>query len=147
MPPEAIVDPSGGRRDGCRAPIPWTIGPGHGWRPPDTWLPFPPEADEHSVEAQSADPASTLALYRRLLTLRSASGALRLGGQEIVHDHDGVLAWRRSVRGTGDDDGADDVLVAVNFTLEPVAFEGFADWNSLVSSHPDRAAGQVVGGH
>lgn len=147
VPPEAIVDPSGGRRDGCRAPIPWTIGPGHGWASPGTWLPFPPEADEHSVEAQSADPSSTLALYRRLLTLRSASDALRLGGHEIVHDHDGVLAWRRSVGGTDDTNGADDVLVAVNFTSEPVVFEGFADWNSLVSSHPDRAVAQVVGGH
>src|SRR3954470_20110397 len=36
VPPAARVDPAG--RDGCRAPIPWTAVPGHGW-PSKPWLP------------------------------------------------------------------------------------------------------------
>ena len=40
VPPERVVDPGG--RDGCRAPIPWTTDPGHGW-PAEPWLPWPPE--------------------------------------------------------------------------------------------------------
>ena len=42
VPPERVVDPGG--RDGCRAPIPWTAAPGHGW-PAEPWLPWPPEPD------------------------------------------------------------------------------------------------------
>ena len=48
VPPERVVDPGG--RDGCRAPIPWTTAPDHGW-PADPWLPWPPEPGARSVEA------------------------------------------------------------------------------------------------
>jgi alpha-glucosidase len=65
VPAERVVDPGG--RDGCRAPIPWTAAAPHGWS--DPWLPLPPDAAERSVEAQCGDPASVLALYRRLRDL------------------------------------------------------------------------------
>ncbi|HEV2062142.1 MAG TPA: alpha-amylase family glycosyl hydrolase, partial [Solirubrobacteraceae bacterium] len=61
VPPDRRVDPGG--RDGCRAPIPWSEQPPHGW-PGGTWLPFAPEAGERSVEAQRDDPSSILELYR-----------------------------------------------------------------------------------
>ncbi|MEZ5381537.1 MAG: alpha-amylase family glycosyl hydrolase [Microthrixaceae bacterium] len=142
VPPERIVDPSGGRRDGCRAPIPWTTGPGHGWASADTWLPFPPEANERSVAAQRAAPDSMLALYRALLKVRAAQPALRVGRCRIVHDEAGVLAWRRTARpGEGPPTGQqrDDVLVVVNFTPEPAPFGAGVGWTAAVSSHPDRA--------
>src|SRR5690606_17699568 len=47
--PDEMIDPGG--RDGCRAPIPWTTGPGHGWGP-DPWLPFPPDATVLAAAAQ-----------------------------------------------------------------------------------------------
>ena len=75
---ERVVDPGG--RDGCRAPIPWTGAPDHGWGVTDAWLPWPPDAGARNVEAQRADPASILHLYRRLLAARRASPALPLGG-------------------------------------------------------------------
>ena len=77
IPPARVLDPGG--RDGCRAPIPWTPAPDHGWGTTDPWLPWPPEADVRNAETAGADDRSVLALYRRLLAARRASPALRLG--------------------------------------------------------------------
>jgi alpha-glucosidase len=97
VPPQRVVDPGG--RDGCRAPIPWTAAPGHGW-PAEPWLPWPPEPAQHSVEAQRADPTSTLHLYREALALRRASPALRHGSLALLDDApDGVLAYERRADG------------------------------------------------
>jgi alpha-glucosidase len=96
IPPERVVDPGG--RDGCRAPLPWTRGSGHGW-PSAPWLPFPPEASERSVEAQTEDPDSILHLYRRLLRARRASPALALGDLELLQVPGGILVYRRHAPG------------------------------------------------
>jgi alpha-glucosidase len=104
--PDRRVDPGG--RDGCRAPIPWTAEPGHGW-PVEPWLPFPPDAAARAVAVQRDDPGSILHLYRHLIAVRRASPALSLGDLELLDAADGVLAWRRAL-------GDDVRLVAVNFT-------------------------------
>ncbi len=96
--PERQVDPGG--RDGCRAPIPWTADPPHGWGP-TPWLPFPPDVASRAVEAQDSDPTSVLHLYRRLLAARRASPALHEGDQEVLPTSGSVLGWRRR---TGDDE-------------------------------------------
>ena len=94
VPPERVVDPGG--RDGCRAPIPWTAAPDHGW-PADPWLPWPPEPGARSVEAQRADPDSVLHLARAVLALRRDSPALHRGTLELLDDApDGVLAYERA---------------------------------------------------
>lgn len=117
--PDQVVDPGG--RDGCRAPIPWTSAPDHGWAGADPWLPWPPEATAGGdAETQRADPTSILHLYRRLLAARTASPALAAGAQRVVEAGDGVLAWERT-------DGADRRIVAVSFTAEPVATRLGAD--------------------
>jgi alpha-glucosidase len=80
LPAEARQDPifarTGGAqlgRDGCRVPLPWSgtrepygFGP-EGSRP---WLPQPSAWADLSVQAQSADPDSTLSLYRTALRRR-----------------------------------------------------------------------------
>jgi alpha-glucosidase len=96
VPPERVVDP--GLRDGCRAPMPWTGEPLHGW-PADPWLPFAPEVDHRNVADLTTDPDSILHLYRRLIALRQASDDL-LGGPFELLDLDGpggadTLAYRR----------------------------------------------------
>jgi len=93
VPADQAVDPGG--RDGCRCPIPWESGPGHGWASERPWLPFPPEADERSAAAQRDDPGSMLAWYRCLLALRRSSAALRLGSLSILEAPDGVIAFER----------------------------------------------------
>jgi alpha-glucosidase len=94
IPPERVVDPGG--RDGCRAPLPWTVADDHGW-PADPWLPWPPEPAARSVEAQRADPGSFLAYVRAVVALRRDSPALRLGTLELLDDAPaGVLAYERA---------------------------------------------------
>ncbi|MCT9819824.1 glycoside hydrolase family 13 protein [Microbacterium sp. W1N] len=110
LPREVIEDPmhfrSGGvdpGRDGCRVPLPWS-----GPVPPfgfgtdarhDTWLPQPAGWETFTVEAESADPASTLRLYQDMIRTRRAradlaaeSGAPGLDWLELGAD---VLAFRR----------------------------------------------------
>ena len=58
-------------RDGCRVPLPWTkAGSSFGFGDGSAHLPQPLWFGEFSVEAEDADPASTLNLYRRALWLR-----------------------------------------------------------------------------
>ncbi len=60
-------------RDGCRVPLPWS-----GSKPPygfgavgsRPWLPQPPSWAELSVATQERDPRSTLAFFRRALSMR-----------------------------------------------------------------------------
>ncbi len=130
LAPEQRLDPGG--RDGCRAPLPWTRAPGHGWGgdgEAEPWLPFPPDAGARSVEAQRGDPGSVLALYRRLLAARRGSPALALGDLDLVSapDDPAVLAWTRSADG-------DRRAVAVNFTAEERRLDLPGDWSVEVAS-------------
>jgi alpha-glucosidase len=91
------VDPG---RDGCRVPLPWSgttapfgFSPEGASNPP--WLPQPASWAALTVEAQSGDPTSTLALYRAAFALRRAEPDLG----------DGSLAWL-------DIDDADDSVLA-----------------------------------
>ena len=78
------VDPG---RDGCRVPIPWTrAGSSFGFGPDGAaapWLPQPAAWRDLAVDAQEADPASMLRLYRDLLRLR----------RDLPELADGELTW------------------------------------------------------
>ncbi len=126
VPPEREVDPGG--RDGCRAPIPWTPAPDHGWGTTDPWLPWPPEAEARNAEVLRADEGSILHLYRRLLAERHASPALQLGEQDLLDAADGVLAWDRTA-------GPDRRRLVVNYTGAAVALGSLAEgWTVAVAS-------------
>jgi len=88
------VDPGG--RDRCRAPIPWTSEPPHGW-PGGHWLPFSPDPHGRSVEAQEAEADSVLHLYRRLIETRRNSAALQAGSLELLEAPSGVLLFERAL--------------------------------------------------
>jgi len=103
LPDEARQDPiwrrSGGTmrgRDGCRVPLPWTEERrGLGFGSPDPWLPQPADWGMFAVNRQSADPGSTLSLYRTAVGLRRehlARGALGLRWHD---ERPGVLAFDR----------------------------------------------------
>lgn len=77
--PEQRQDPSffrgavfdGLGRDGCRVPLPWTAsGPSFGFGDAEAHLPQPSWFADHAVDAEAADPESTLSLYREALRLR-----------------------------------------------------------------------------
>jgi alpha-glucosidase len=117
------VDPGG--RDRCRAPIPWTSEPPHGW-PGGHWLPFSPDPHGRSVEAQEAEADSVLHLYRRLIETRRNSAALQAGSLELLEAPSGVLLFERAL----DDDRR---AVAVCFT-EGAQLIGYDGWAVDVAS-------------
>jgi alpha-glucosidase len=83
IPPDQFRDPQGVNigitRDGCRTPMQWDMTPNAGFTSATPWLPTSPDYLTRNVEAQSADPTSMLALYRRLIALRRATPALLYG--------------------------------------------------------------------
>lgn len=104
IPFERLMDPfdiaawpGGAGRDGARTPMPWTeAGPSAGFSTAaDTWLPLDPRHRVLAVDRQCADDNSTLAFTRRLIALRRANGALRIGAAEAVETSEGVLAFQR----------------------------------------------------
>jgi alpha-glucosidase len=106
VPDEQAHDPGG--RDGCRAPIPWTAPPPHGWTGKTPWLPFPPDSEHLNAAIEAGDSESMLSLYRQLLRDRRASPALRRGSLQRLDMPDGVLAFTRRCEG-------DHRTVVVNF--------------------------------
>jgi len=116
VPPEAVQDPWEKRvpglglgRDPVRLPLPWTDGPGRGFTTGTPWLPLAPGP---SVAAQRADPASMLALHRRLIALRGAEPALALGSYRGLGVTEDVLIYERAHAGRR-------LIVALNFASAP----------------------------
>jgi len=122
LPPDARRDPifarTGGAelgRDGCRVPLPWSgsaapYGFGPGGSVP--WLPQPEHWAGLTVDAQLADPGSTLRLYQAALGLRKGFGDGEL--RWISEPGDDVLAFARS-----DPDGGPTMVCAVNLGAHP----------------------------
>ncbi|HWK92457.1 MAG TPA: glycoside hydrolase family 13 protein [Luteimicrobium sp.] len=135
LPLDAIEDPmhfrSGGvdpGRDGCRVPLPWTADAAlaHGFSTAsddgtaaEPWLPLPSWWGRYAVDAEEADPASMLALYRTAIAVRRAEAGLRDGGFAWL-DLPGLLGT-----GAGDAEhvlafARGDVACLVNFGADPV---------------------------
>jgi len=104
-------------RDGCRTPMPWAAAdPTGGFTTGRPWLPSDPAHRALAVDRQEADPGSTLHLARRVLALRRAHPALRLGRFETLHADAGVLVCRRVHEG-------DAVLAAFNLGETPAVHD------------------------
>jgi alpha-glucosidase len=129
-------------RDGCRVPLPWTIGgPSAGFSTTgDTWLPQPSWFGEVAAEAQDGVPGSTLELYRALLRLRAELGLGR-GDLEWEERGPGVLALRRGAVG-----------VIANLSDEPVDLPDGArvlvrsDADADAVAGPDAPGGEIAVG-
>ena len=98
-------------RDPCRTPMPWDASPNAGFTTGEPWLPLNADWKTRNVAAESADPASMLSLYRRLLALRRSSQALSLGDYLEVSAGEGALVYERRA-------GDERVVVALNLTHE-----------------------------
>ncbi|PRX44515.1 alpha-glucosidase [Prauserella shujinwangii] len=102
LPEEVLTDPKWIRsghtergRDGCRVPLPWS-----GSEPPfgfgaSSWLPQPADWAKLTVEAQRADPGSTLSLYRSAIRLRRDLPDAPLRWVDAGGDRPDVLMFRR----------------------------------------------------
>jgi alpha-glucosidase len=117
--PEAIrFWPNHRGRDGARTPLPWTdSAPALGFSAVDGWLPAEPAHGPLAISRQDSDPDSHLAHARRMLDLRRAHSALRLGAWEVCDAGETHIIFRRS-------HGDDSLLCAFNFGTAPLAFAG-----------------------
>jgi alpha-glucosidase len=101
-------------RDPVRTPMPWDASHAAGFTAGTPWLPLMADWATRNVAREDADPASMLALHRRLLALRRAHPALASGAFALLETGDAsdVLAYERS-------EGDDRVLVALNLGSTP----------------------------
>jgi alpha-glucosidase len=136
LPDEVLQDPVFKRtngetrgRDGCRVPLPWEgTEPPYGFSPApsgaEPWLPQPRNWSQLSVEAQLADPESTLSLHRAALRLR--------------HEVPGLLSedfrWRKSADGVLDFERGPNFRCVVNISGKPLPL--IPGWMPLLSSAP-----------
>jgi alpha-glucosidase len=103
VPRESWQDPSAlttgtEGRDGCRVPVPWsgTAAPyGFGPGTAQPWLPQPENWAELTIEAQSGDPDSTLAFYRRALAVRRSAALTAGDAVEVTSASGDVLIFSR----------------------------------------------------
>ncbi len=126
--PEAIANwPLTLSRDGARTPMPWHVQADKGgFTIGAPWLPLGDENLSRAVDRQEADGGSLLNLTTRLLHLRRANPALRLGDFTVLHADDQVLAIRRV-------DGQNTVSGVFNLSSQP------APWPDSLTD-----AGQVL---
>jgi alpha-glucosidase len=140
VPADRVVDVDG--RDPERTPMQWDASPGAGFTSGDPWLPVGRGAATVNVAAQRDDPASMLALYRRLIRSRTGSAALRGGDYRSLPDApDGCFAYLRAA-------GEERLLVALNFTGQPLEYRtglGAEGGRLELATDPERAAGEEVG--
>jgi len=104
LPDAARQDPafirSGGTdkgRDECRVPLPWVAAEAnYGFGTGTPWLPQPTDWARYAMDAQSADPASTLNFYRTMVGLRHNHPALGgIGGLTWIDSAPEIMHFTR----------------------------------------------------
>lgn len=124
--PEAIANwPETLGRDGARTPIPWRHDADQaGFSTAQPWLPVDPRHFDLAVDAQEANPASTLHRSRRLIALRRSHPVLRTGSMTMVTARDGLLVFRRG-------DGAQTLLCVFNVGHDPIDWPRPSGWTVI----------------
>lgn len=124
-----------------RTPMQWSGGPGGGFTRGTPWQRLQDDSLTITVAAQDRDPASLLALYRRLIRLRASEPALASGDLVPLTTSDGAVA--AYARRAGDRL----VLVIANLGGTPragVSLESAADAFPAGSWTPRALLGSVV---
>jgi alpha-glucosidase len=121
-------------RDGERTPMQWDSSENVGFSKSAPWLPVPPTAQTHNVAAESKDPESVLAFYKKVLKLRHTNSALLDGTYTPLNENDqNVLSYLRTYKDQA-------VLVVLNMsgTDQKVGFDlnkrGFSSAKTLVAT-------------
>jgi glycosidase len=99
-----------------RTPMPWDSTATGGFSTAAPWFPFGPGRERANVAVQTSDEQSLLSWYRRLISARRSSTALRLGDLALVTPPDapsGILAFVRRTP-------ADEILAIHNLTDRPI---------------------------
>ena len=124
-------------RDECRTPMQWTAGANVGFCSGDAepWLPPPTDPGDRTVEAQTDDPDSLLACYRRFLHARRDHPALSRGDLVLLPEQEtgpDVVGYRREA-------GERSVVVYLNASAHPAEVPGAPTGSCRVSTDARRA--------
>ena len=134
IPRDRVVDVAG--RDPERTPMQWGGSRNAGFTTGEPWLPIGNDAAAVNVEAQHADPTSLLSLYRRLIRVRRASDALRIGAYRSLRAPGGIYAFERTTATAR-------AIVALNFTSAAITTALPAEDSRVVLSTDDGREGTV----
>lgn len=117
--PEAIANwPMTLGRDGARTPMPWeSRAPVAGFSSGKPWLPLGAGHAERAADAQTGIEDSVLEFTRRMIAVRQASAALRLGEVAVEEPVTDVLLLRRRLDG-------EEVLCLFNLAATAAALPG-----------------------
>jgi len=124
-------------RDPFRTPMQWSADPQGGFTTGVPWLPLH-DPERRNVADQRDDPASMLALYRRLIELRRGSLALRHGDLTLRAGlADNVVAYERHA-------GRERVLVAANMGSRPVGADSLGEGTGRILLSTGSRSGTVA---
>jgi alpha-glucosidase len=107
IPASRVVDVHD--RDPERTPMQWDASPNAGFSAGTPWLPVADDGARVNVAAQRDDPRSLFSFYRRLLAVRRASDALRVGRYRALPSPGGTYVFAREAEN-------ERLYVALNFT-------------------------------
>jgi oligo-1,6-glucosidase len=105
-------------RDNSRTPMQWDASHGAGFtKSIKPWLAVNPNYLKINVQAESDDKDSVLSFYREMVQLRKAKRALIVGSyRDVSGGYPRLYSYVRT-------DGPERLLVALNFSNEPVGFQ------------------------
>ncbi|VTU36517.1 Oligo-1,6-glucosidase [Variovorax sp. PBL-H6] len=148
IPPEEVQDPfekndpgKGLGRDPQRTPMQWSgTAPNAGFTTGTPWLRLGGDWEHRNVESQAGDPASMLALYRRLIALRRREPALHEGSHEPLDAGADVMAYARSA-------GTRRLVVLLNFgtSEKPISIDLVPAGGVVLASTHAHRSGIVAG--
>ncbi len=141
--PQRVQDPAeknqpgiGLGRDPERTPMLWDDSPNAGFTSGEPWLPLGDER-ANNVAALTADPASILALYERLIAERRRRPALHAGSIEAIWAEGDVLRYERRL-------GDERLAVVLNLGHEPQRVAGLHGARVVLSTALDRAGERIA---
>jgi alpha-glucosidase len=144
IPPEEIQDPAEKRQPGIgmgrdpeRTPMTWDGSETAGFTRGRPWLPLVADHRVVNVEAEEADRASILNLYRKLIALRRAYPILVGGELRSITSSGDLLSYERAA-------GNERLVIFLNFGESPIRVN--AESGSVLAGTPSRRGADRVDG-
>ena len=122
-----------GSRDNVRRPMCWDNTKNYGFSAAEkTWIKLHSRGNEFNLENDRKCARSVFAFYKKLLTLRNGSDAVKYGKFEDITQGDGYFAYTRTL-------GDEQILVVCNFDV-PREITGLPDGKYLFGNGGKRGA-------
>ena len=108
-------------RDNARTPMQWDSGTHAGFTTSVPWIPVNPNFPDINVSTERHRPAGVLSFFKRMIALRQSCRVFTDGEYiDLLPDHPRIVAYTRSLAETDTSADPTAVLIAVNFSNEPV---------------------------